>query len=625
MDNSNLISIAMATYNGEKYLEKQLNSILNQSHKNIEIIICDDVSKDSTIDIINNYIKKYSFIKLFKNEKNLGYVKNFEKAINLCDSQYITLCDQDDIWEVNKLEIQLKEIKKQEKLYPRSPILIHSDLSMIDKDCKTFNTSYFKYRKYKLKKEKDLSHILGPCGVMGNTILFNKKLKNKILPFPPYIENHDYWISLINEIFGKRITLDSKLVKYRIHISNASNSENKIKSNNKRLALFQRILKRDFYIPYIHTKRFQLISYILRNFTISKVDKKVLVKFQEYLSKETTTLNKISNVIKYSFYKRDFIYRLIFLSGLIIRKNISKKNLYIYNILEIFSSKKFIGWGRKNSGKFASLCNRIFKGEITLLEDGFIRSIDLSKSLVSPYSIIEDNKGIYYDATCANDLEDILSNYDFQSDKKLMKTANEAIKLIKENYISKYNHAKHIKENYFKKDEKKILVIAQAENDKSLEYGLANQVTLENLIKIAIKENPDSKVYIKVHPDEIIKNNYKIELSKEYIIIEEDVNAISLLKYFDKVYTRTSQMGFEALLLKKECVCYGMPFYGGWGLTEDKQNIKRRKRKLSVEEIFAGAYILYSNYYNPLTNNKCTILDIINYIIERKKNEEGLN
>ena len=84
-------------------------------------------------------------------------------------------------------------------------------------------------------------------------------------------------------------------------------------------------------------------------------------------------------------------------------------------------------------------------------------------------------------------------------------------------------------------------------------------------------------------------------------------------------------MGFEALLLGKKCICSGMPFYAGWGITEDKQNIERRKRKLSVEEVFAGAYILYSNYYDPLTHKGCTILDIINHIIQTKRIEEGLN
>jgi capsular polysaccharide export protein len=623
MNNPPLISIAMATYNGGDFIKAQLDSIINQSYKNIQIIICDDGSSDKTIDILETYIKKYPFIELFLNKEKLGYAKNFEKAIRLSTASYIALCDQDDIWEKDKLETQLREIKKIESDDPSLAIMVHSDLCMIDKNDKIFNDSYFEYRKYKLKKEKDLGHILGPCGVMGNTIMFNKALKEKALPFPIYIENHDYWISLINEIYGKRITLDRKLVKYRIHNSNTSNSCTKIKNKQTFLNLIKLIKSRDFYIPYIKTNRFQLLSYLLRNYDIPAYDKKVLIRFQEYLSNETSRFRKISNVIRYSFYKRDFLYRIIFLSGLLIRKNISKKNLYIYNILQIFTAKDFKGWGQKNTGKFAFFCNKIFKGKLTLLEDGFIRSIDLKKSLIRSFSLVRDDIGIYYDATKISKLEKILNTYDFKNDYELMNKARKAIKLLLDNNISKYNHSKDIDKSYFDDNEKKILVIAQAEKDKSLEYGLTNNLSLEGLVDYAIKENPNATIYVKIHPDDIQKNNYNLHINnKEYKIIKQDVNSISLLKNFTKVYTRTSQMGFEAILLGKECVCFGMPFYAGWGITDDRVKLNRRKRKLSVEEVFAAAYILYSEYKNPYLNQESDIIGILDYMIDHKRKEK---
>lgn len=624
MNKQPLVSIAMTSFNGEKYIEAQLNSIINQSHKNIEIIICDDKSSDNTINIIKKYIQKFAFIQLHINKKNLGYAKNFEKAIKLCSGKYIALSDQDDIWENNKLQKQLESIRETENTYPNIPVLAHCDLSMINEDNNIFNNSYFKYRKYKLKKEKDLGHILGPCGVMGNTIMFNKVLKEKILPFPPYIENHDYWISLINEIYGRRITQDDKLVKYRIHSTNTSNNKNKLQKNNKLINLLRKISKRDFYVPYLSTKRFQLISYLLRNYDIPANDKNILIKFQEYLSRETSTLKKIFNVQKYSFFKRDYIYRITFFISLFVRKDISKNDFYIYNILQIFKNRKFKGWGKKNTGLFASFCTKIFKGELTLLEDGFIRSIDLNKSLIRSLSVVKDDIGIYYDATKVSRLEKILNTYDFKNDEKLMLKAKEAIKLILDNNISKYNHSKNISDDFFEKKENKVLIIAQAEEDKSLKYGLTNNTSLEDLIKYALEENPDSTIYIKIHPDDILKNKFKeIKYNKRCKIIKEDINSISLLKHFNKVYTRTSQMGFEALLLGKKCICFGMPFYAGWGISEDRINtIKRRQRKLTIEEIFAGAYILYSEYSNPYLNKEIDIIEAINYLIEYKKNEE---
>lgn len=99
-----MISVAMTTYNGEKYIRKQLDSIMNQSVKVDEIIVCDDGSSDKTLDILKEYPVKVTI-----NKSNLGFKNNFKKAISLCSGDYILLCDQDDIWEINKIE----ELKKQ--------------------------------------------------------------------------------------------------------------------------------------------------------------------------------------------------------------------------------------------------------------------------------------------------------------------------------------------------------------------------------------------------------------------------------------------------------------------------------------------------------------------------------
>lgn len=102
-----LVSIAMATYNGEKYLKEQLDSIYAQTYKNIEVIVCDDCSSDKTVEILDEYKEKYG-LKYYINEKNLGFKKNFEKAISLCSGDFIALADQDDIWIESKIEIFLK-------------------------------------------------------------------------------------------------------------------------------------------------------------------------------------------------------------------------------------------------------------------------------------------------------------------------------------------------------------------------------------------------------------------------------------------------------------------------------------------------------------------------------------
>src|SRR5437868_14993155 len=98
-----LVSIALCTYNGQDFLRKQLNSLLDQSYKNLQIVVCDDASTDATIDLINTY-KDDRLVRHF-NRTNIGYVKNFEQAISLCTGEFIALCDQDDMWRPDKIEL----------------------------------------------------------------------------------------------------------------------------------------------------------------------------------------------------------------------------------------------------------------------------------------------------------------------------------------------------------------------------------------------------------------------------------------------------------------------------------------------------------------------------------------
>ncbi|WP_300765381.1 capsular polysaccharide biosynthesis protein [Helicobacter sp. UBA3407] len=296
------------------------------------------------------------------------------------------------------------------------------------------------------------------------------------------------------------------------------------------------------------------------------------------------------------------------------------QNYYFYNLLQIFTTKNFKGWGRKKTGKFAVMCHKIFGGDLTLLEDGFVRSLGLGVENSPRFSVVEDKLGIYYDATSPSTLENLLNTYDFDSDPKLLATAREAMRRIVQYNISKYNCSKMLPQDYFAKDssKKKILIIAQTNQDSSLLYGYGEKFSTSEMIESAYKENKGAKIYLKIHPD-VLSGKRQSDILKHEIppfceVITEDFNPISLLKCFDKVYTKTSQMGFESLLVDCECVCFGMPFYAGWGLTQDKQTCARRNRKLSLEEVFAASYILYARYFNPIYNRKSDILDTLETI-----------
>ncbi|EKE4829585.1 capsular polysaccharide biosynthesis protein [Campylobacter jejuni] len=285
----------------------------------------------------------------------------------------------------------------------------------------------------------------------------------------------------------------------------------------------------------------------------------------------------------------------------------------------------FFGWGRKKSGLKAMNLAKKYNTKFILLEDGFIRSLNLGVENSPSFSMVKDDIGIYYDATMPSKLENLLNTYEFKGEE--IKQAKKAIELIKKYKISKYNNNLDIPDDYFQKDEKRVLIIAQTANDASLEFGLAKDFKTVDMIKDAIKENPDSKIYIKIHPDVLSgKKQSDLDINslpKECILISENFNPIALLEFFDKVYTKTSGMGFEALIQECECVCYGMPFYAGWGLTKDKLECKRRMQKRSLEEVFYAAYILYSEYFNPYLNQKSNIFDTIQTLAKYKSIEKA--
>lgn len=224
-----MISIAMATYNGEKYLREQLDSVLEQTISNFELIICDDCSKDSTVEILNEYEKKDSRVKIYINESNLGYKKNFEKAITLCKGEYIAFCDQDDIWYNNHLEVLLNNIGNYD--------LVGANSDLVDSDAKEMNCDLLSalYSEIDVENtESFFSFLLNANIFQGAAVLINKKLIDIALPFPNEINFHDYWLALVAAGSGNGVKyVNIPILKYRQHGNNVT--------ENKKKTLFDRL------------------------------------------------------------------------------------------------------------------------------------------------------------------------------------------------------------------------------------------------------------------------------------------------------------------------------------------------------------------------------------------------
>ena len=217
------IDILMATYNGQKYLVEQLDSIINQTYHNWNLLIRDDNSTDKTLEIIQNYHKKDKRIKILKDNKgNLGIVRNFEELLKSSESEFIMFSDQDDIWVENKLDMYLKMIEK----IKNKGFMIHSDAILFDKNKSNILKDTFISKK---AINRGLENVFFNYFVQGATILISKEIKNFILPFPKEVYLHDRYIHLISELFFERIFVNKALIYYRQHGDNQIGAKNTIR------------------------------------------------------------------------------------------------------------------------------------------------------------------------------------------------------------------------------------------------------------------------------------------------------------------------------------------------------------------------------------------------------------
>lgn len=284
----------------------------------------------------------------------------------------------------------------------------------------------------------------------------------------------------------------------------------------------------------------------------------------------------------------------------------------------------FVGFGRHASGLQAVKEAERYNAKWMLLEDGFIRSVGLGSNGEITSSLVVDDIGIYYDLRSPSKIENLLNYDDGLNDAEDIRLAHEAIDLIKKYNITKYNHAEDISVDYFPDNGRKgVLIVDQTKNDLSILYGNPHSYTFNDILEAAIKENPGAEIYVKLHPESISGYkgaNLSIDSLKEYNIhpITEQCNIISILKEMDSVYVMSSQVGLEALILNKNVVCFGTPFYAGWGLTDDRSKIKRRYRKRTLIELFIATYIKYTVYINTETGERCDVTDTIRQIIKKK-------
>lgn len=219
----NEIAILLSTYNGERYIIDQLRSLEEQSYRNFDLYIRDDSSSDNTLGVINEFLQTSSMtVHIFTDGTNLGAAQNFATLLKdtliYKNYRYFMFCDQDDIWLPHKVEITLAAMKQAEESTPSQPILVHSDLEVVDESLNTIAPSYWSYQKVDPRFDT-LNSLLIQNVITGCTVMINRPLA-EYSPLPQNIIMHDWWLGLLATSFGKIVTLPQSTILYRQHSGN---------------------------------------------------------------------------------------------------------------------------------------------------------------------------------------------------------------------------------------------------------------------------------------------------------------------------------------------------------------------------------------------------------------------
>lgn len=306
-------------------------------------------------------------------------------------------------------------------------------------------------------------------------------------------------------------------------------------------------------------------------------------------------------------------------------KAVQVKRLYPV-VSSVDNVTAMLGWGRKKSFYRASQFAHRHQLAMLTLEDGFLRSLDSGKSSRHACSMVIDPIGIYFDARQPSYLEELSRTTQLTADQR--KRAERLIDKILAERLSKYNGTAKVgttdKLN-IDPSVKNILLIDQVAGDQSIIGAGASKKSFAKMFKAAEQTHPNATLWVKAHPAGKLGYLTELELPKTINIIHDKVNPIELLEQMDEVYTVSSHMGFEALLLGKTVHCFGVPWYAGWGLTDDNhtpkkvyQQAKARRGQKDILTLFSACYLRYSRYVDPATGTACDIEQAINWLVTNR-------
>lgn len=225
-----MVKIVMCTYNGAEYIEEQLKSINNNSLTDWELFIADDNSTDDTLSIVRKFKSKQEQpVHIVSNNKRMGVALNFlnmacQVGREMAEEDYLMFCDQDDVWDDDKIEITCREMERLTQCYgSKIPLLVCGDVRVVNENLELIASSFHRMNHYNIKK-LDLPHLMMENKIQGCTTMINKTLIDMMVQLPRKVCMHDGWCGFIAAVFGRISYLDKTTMMYRQHNKNISGS-----------------------------------------------------------------------------------------------------------------------------------------------------------------------------------------------------------------------------------------------------------------------------------------------------------------------------------------------------------------------------------------------------------------
>lgn len=300
---SEQVDVLLATFQGARFLEEQLESILTQSHPSLHLFVRDDGSSDQTVPILKKWMEIYPHkITFLSFDKHLGIQGNFSELMKVSTAPYVMFADQDDKWLRNKVEITLNQLKALERQYgSHLPLLVHTDLKVVDQNLNEIAPSFWTYSGLN-PDQASLNRVLSQNITTGCTALMNRTLVDLASPIPSTAIMHDWWIALVAACFGHIEFVDQQTILYRQHQSNDTGAR-----KYGLLSFLQQTVKEKKRKSNCLRQTYQQAQSLLDQYKEQLPDEKRAL-LQAYVNMENLPcFEKLHQMMKFQFFKQGFL------------------------------------------------------------------------------------------------------------------------------------------------------------------------------------------------------------------------------------------------------------------------------------------------------------------------------